>query len=256
MKIAVYNQQNDKVKDITLSPNFDIKVSSEAVTLYINYLRAALRSPIANTKDRGDVSGGGRKPYKQKGTGNARAGSTRSPLWVGGGVTFGPTNDRNFRIRINSKEKKRVIFGILADLIRDTKVKVIDDLTLAKIKTKNAASILESIQAEGKTSVIIESSDVNTILSFRNIAGVFVMTPNKLDVINLMSSNTVIVSEKALARFEEVYAPKKVAKTSEKIEEPKEEKVENKETKQEKPKTEKVEKPKAAPKAKKTVNKE
>ena len=206
MKLAVYNQQGEKKSDIILSPAFDVKVSSQAVTLYINYLRAALRFPIANTKDRGQVSGGGRKPYKQKGTGNARAGSNRSPLWVGGGVTFGPNTDRNYHIRINAKQKKQVILGILADLIRDKKVKAIEDLTFAEIKTKYASTVLDNLEANGKVSVIVMPSDTNTILSFRNIAGSFIMTPNKLDVINLISSETVIVSKEALKKYEELYS--------------------------------------------------
>jgi large subunit ribosomal protein L4 len=232
MKLAVYSQSGEKVSDITLSSAFDIQVSRESVTQYLNYLRSALRFPIANTKDRGAVSGGGRKPYKQKGTGNARAGSTRSPLWVGGGVTFGPSNERNFQIRINAKQKKRVILGILADLIRENKVKVINDMTLDEIKTKIATGILTNLEASGKVSVIVMPSDTNAIMSFRNIAGALVMTPNKLDMINLLSSNMVMISKAALEKFEELYSSKakslKLKAEGKEESTPKEEKTEEK----------------------------
>lgn len=226
MKIAVYNQQGEKKTDITLSPAFDVKVSSQAVTLYINYLRAALRFPIANTKDRGQVSGGGRKPYKQKGTGNARAGSNRSPLWVGGGVTFGPNTDRNYHIRINAKQKKQVILGILADLIRDKKVKAVDDFAFSEIKTKYASTVLDNLEASGKTAVIVMPSDTNTILSYRNIAGAYIMTPNKLDMVNLLSSETVIISKEALTKYEELYSINKANAKAEEVVEEKEETTE------------------------------
>ncbi len=209
MNLAVYNQKAEKKTELALPSEFDMKVSAEAVTLYINYLRAALRFPVANTKDRSEVSGGGRKPYKQKGTGNARAGSTRSPLWVGGGVTFGPHNEKNFRIRMNSKQKKQVIFGILADLIRDEKVRTIDNLTLEEIKTKNAAEIVNNFDAIGKVAVIVMPTDANTIMSFRNIAGVNIMTPSKLDVVNLMSSSLVLISKDALLKYNEFYSFRK-----------------------------------------------
>ena len=128
MKVAVLNQKGEKVEDLTLSKSFDVEVSAHSRTLYINYLRAALRSPIANTKDRSEVSGGGKKPWKQKGTGNARVGSSRSPLWVHGGVTFGPNNDQNFKIRINHKEKKKVFLGLIGDMVKNDKLVVLTDL--------------------------------------------------------------------------------------------------------------------------------
>lgn len=208
MKIAVYNQKGEKTGDMQLSDAFDVEVSPKAITLYINYLRAALRSPIANTKDRGAVSGGGRKPWKQKGTGNARAGSTRSPLWIGGGVTFGPSSARNFTKRINSKEKKRVILGIIGQIFRDKKAMVIENLTVSKPSTKDAFQILENLKSEGKISVLYSATDENASLSFRNLSGVKQMKSTHLDIINLISSNNVIASKKALEEIESVFTPK------------------------------------------------
>lgn len=211
MKISVYNQQGEKKEDLTLSNIFDVEVGSKAATLYINYLRSALRFPIANTKNRGEVSGGGRKPWKQKGTGNARAGSSRSPLWVGGGVTFGPTNDRNFRKRLNSREKRRVILGLISELAKDNKMIVLDGIKEEIKKTKEAAEILDNLKAEGKISVILSKENGSTYLSFRNIAGVKIMSPSKLDMIYLISSDKVVVSQEALKQLEEIFSEKKEA---------------------------------------------
>lgn len=208
MKISVYSQSGEKIEELTLSEAFDVKASSASVTLYINYLRNSLRAPIANTKDRSAVSGGGKKPYKQKGTGNARAGSSRSPLWVGGGVTFGPKSDQNWKTRINSRERKRVILAIIAEFFKDNKALVVDDLSIDAPKTKKADEILNKIKAEGKISLITVTDDKNAAASFRNIAGVFAMSPNRLDMLNLISSNHMVLSKKALEELEIVYTTK------------------------------------------------
>lgn len=211
MKVAVYSQSGEKKEDLTLSEAFEVKASNATITLYINYLRNSLRAPIANTKDRGAVSGGGKKPYKQKGTGNARAGSSRSPLWVGGGVTFGPKSDQNWKTRINSKERKKVILGIVAEFLRDKKVLVVENLAIDAPKTKKADEILNNIKASGKISVISVVDDKHAAVSFRNIAGVHAMSPNRLDMINLISSNQLVFSKKALEEMEVVYTSKAVA---------------------------------------------
>ena len=215
MKVAVLNQKGEKVEDLTLSKSFQGEVSSQAVTLYVNYLRAALRAPIANTKDRSEVSGGGKKPWKQKGTGNARVGSSRSPLWVHGGVTFGPSNENNFKLRINSREKKRVILGIFADLIRDKKAIFLTDLVMAEPKTKAASEILENINAHGKIAVIANANDTNANISFRNISGVKSMKPTHLDMIYIMSSDQIVVSKEALSELENIYSSDKSKKETE-----------------------------------------
>jgi len=215
MKVAVLNQKGEKIEDLTLSKAFLGEVSAEAVTLYVNYLRAALRSPIANTKDRSEVSGGGKKPWKQKGTGNARAGSSRSPLWVHGGVTFGPSNENNFRKRINSREKKRVILGIFADMIRDKKAIFLTDLSVPEAKTKQASDILENVKASGKITVIANAKDTNANISFRNLNGVKPMKPTHLDMIYLMSSDQIVISKDALVELENIYIVDKPKKEAE-----------------------------------------
>jgi large subunit ribosomal protein L4 len=220
MKITSYNQAGEKKEDISMSAIFDAEVGSKAATLYINYLRSALRFPIANTKNRGEVSGGGKKPWKQKGTGNARAGSSRSPLWVGGGVTFGPNNDQNFHKRINSRERRRVILGLIGEIIRDKKMIALDSFKIEAPKTKDAATLLSEVKAEGKVSVILSKENGNANMAFRNIAGVKVMSPSKLDMIYLTSCDKVVISKEALKQLEEIFSGKQetVKKVAEKTE--------------------------------------
>jgi len=217
MKTAVYNQKGEKTGDLTLSDCFSVDLKSKALTEYVNYLRSALRNPVANSKDRSQVSGGGKKPWKQKGTGNARVGSNRSPLWVGGGVTFGPLSAQNFKKRINAREKKRVILGIIGDFFENKKAYVVENLNMPLIKTKNASSLLQNFKADGKIGVIVSLEDENSLLSFRNIGGIDVMRPNKMNMIHIISSDSVIMSKKALSEIEEIFSVKK-AKVAEKIE--------------------------------------
>lgn len=208
MKVAVLNQKGVKVKDLEVPAAFDVTVSDESVTLYVNYLRAALRDPVANSKDRSEVRGGGRKPWKQKGTGRARHGSTRSPLWVGGGVTFGPSNDQNFKLRINKSLKRKVILSTIGQLFRDKKAIIIDSLNLLETKTKNAVEILDNVKAEGKISLIFNADEANCEKSFRNIAGVNLAMPEKLNMIALMSSDKLVMSESSLKKISEVFGSK------------------------------------------------
>lgn len=209
MKISVLNQKGEKVSDLQLSKAFDVEISDESLTLYVNYLRNALRGPVANSKDRSEVSGGGRKPYKQKGTGRARPGSTRSPLWVGGGVTFGPSSEQNFRTRINKNLKKKVILGVIADAARQNKLIILDSLAMAEPKTKAAVNVLSNIKAEGKISLVLSDTDSNCDKSFGNIEGVNLMMPGRLNVINILSSNNIVLSEKSLEQIEALYTSNK-----------------------------------------------
>jgi large subunit ribosomal protein L4 len=208
MKVAVYSKTGEKVKELALPKIFDVKFQPKNITRYFNYLRAAQRSPIANTKNRGEVSGGGRKPWRQKGTGNARVGSTRSPLWVGGGVTFGPTNERNFHQRINRKEKRQAILSLITEIAKNKKV-IISDLEMAEPKTRKAVEILTKLNLSGKIAIIIPENKENTWLAMRNIAGVKVMSPNMIDFIYLLAADNVVMTEDAFLEFEKVFGEKK-----------------------------------------------
>lgn len=209
MKLAVLNQNGEKVSETAVPEIFTVSASSRNTTLYLNYLRAALRSPIANTLGRGEVSGGGRKPWRQKGTGNARAGSTRSPLWVGGGVTFGPTSERNFHLRMNQQARRSALLGLLSDLAQEKKVIIVDNISLKTAKTRDAVEILNKLGTEGKIALIITDEDVNTGLSFRNIAGLKVMTPHHLDFLYLLGCNKVILTKAVLKQLADIFGSKK-----------------------------------------------
>lgn len=204
MNVAVYSKTGEKIKELALPEIFNIKFQPKNITQYFNYLRAIRRSPIANTKNRGEVSGGGRKPWKQKGTGNARVGSTRSPLWIGGGVTFGPTNERNFDQRINRREKRQAILSLIAEIAKNKKV-MICDLEITEPKTKQAAEALSKLDLAGKIAIIIPENKENTWLAMRNIAGVKVMSPNMIDFIYLLDADNVVMTEDALMEFEKVF---------------------------------------------------
>lgn len=192
MKLPVLNQNGEKVEELAWPEIFDVSVSSVVITLYHNFLRAAKRQPIANTKDRGEVSGGGKKPWKQKGTGNARAGSIRSPLWIGGGVTFGPRLERNFYQRQNSKVRRKAREMLLLDLTKDKKVVIVDKLEIEN-KTRRAVEVLNNLKVSGKIAVILKKGN----LAFRNIAGVKVFTPARLDFIYLLAAEAVVISRQA-----------------------------------------------------------
>jgi len=202
MKISVLNQSGEKVKDLALSPVFEAKISDSALALYVGYLRNAMRDAVANSKDRSEVSGTGKKPYKQKGTGNARQGSRRAPHFVGGGVAFGPTSERNFTTRINKNLKKKAILAILGEIFSQNKGIVIDSLKMDEPKTSHAGEILDNVKAAGKISVVFGTSDENAFLSFRNIEGVKLSMPGKLDIMNLLSSDSVVISEESLKEIE------------------------------------------------------
>lgn len=206
MKVAVLNQKGEKVRDLDLPAAFDVEISAPALSQYISYLRNALRDPIANTKDRSEVSGGGKKPWKQKGTGRARHGSTRSPLWVGGGVTFGPSSDQNFHVRINKNLKKKAILNSVGEAFRGKKAIVVENLEISEPKTAKAVEILENVKATGKICVIFDREENNTSKSFRNISGINLGMPDKLNVINLLSSNSVVISEKSIMKIAEIYS--------------------------------------------------
>jgi len=205
MKIEVFNQSGEKVKDLQLSKIFDVEISSKALTLYVNYLRNAMRAPIANTKDRSDVSGGGKKPFKQKGTGRARQGSTRSPLWVGGGVTFGPSSEQNFHTKMNKSAKKQVMLGLISELVKEKKAIGVESLSFPKPATKEAVEVLGKLKSEGKVSVILNDNDQNAEKSFRNIGGVKLMQPGRINVIDLLATDKLIISLGSIEKIEQIY---------------------------------------------------
>jgi large subunit ribosomal protein L4 len=208
-KVAVYNTAGEKVSDVELNSKiFGVeKIDANLVHQAVRAQLSNARKSTAHTKYRGEVSGGGKKPWKQKGTGRARAGSSRSPLWKGGGVTFGPRNTRNWSLKMNRSAFRKAIFTILTDKLNDKKVAVLDKFESA-LKTKDLASQLTALagQAElGKKRVLILAKhDEQTARAARNLANTTVLLANQLNAVDLLK-NDVIVTKDALEVMEKTY---------------------------------------------------
>ena len=205
-KIDVYNMQGKKVSDIELNENiFGIKPNEKVVhTALVNYM-ANQRQGTANTKTRAEVSGGGRKPWKQKGTGRARQGSIRAPQWFKGGIALGP-KPRDYRYTINKKERRLAIKSVLSSKVLEKNLVVVDKLELDEIKTKNMVNILENLKVEGKTLIILPEKNLNVQKSAKNIEGVKTGLVNTINVYDLLKYNKLILTVDSVKSLEEVYA--------------------------------------------------
>ena len=205
-KIDVYNMQGKKVSDIELNENiFGIKPNEKVVhTALVNYM-ANQRQGTANTKTRAEVSGGGRKPWKQKGTGRARQGSIRAPQWFKGGIALGP-KPRDYRYTINKKERRLAIKSVLSSKVLENNIVVVDKLELDEIKTKNMVNVLENLKVEGKTLIILPEKNLNVQKSAKNIEGVKTGLVNTINVYDLLKYNKLILTVDSVKSLEEVYA--------------------------------------------------
>jgi large subunit ribosomal protein L4 len=203
-KIKIYNQKGETVKEISVPKCLQIEYKSDLVSRYIDFLRSQKREAVANTKDRSEVSGGGRKPWRQKGTGNARAGSSRSPIWVGGGVTFGPTNERNYSKRMNSKERKQALMMLFADRLKS--LMIIDKIEISEPKTKNALKILDKLPLqEGEITLFLSRDSQNSILAFRNLPFLNLMQAKNIDVLKIGEKNQLLFEESEFNSFVKIY---------------------------------------------------
>ena len=196
--VKVYNQEGKEIENLGLNEAvFGLPWNADLVSQALRVFLANKRQVLASTKDRAQVRGGGRKPWKQKGTGRARVGSSRSPLWVGGGVTHGPTNARNFAIKINDKVKKAAKCMILSYFVKNNKSCAL--MLTGKInKTKDAYSLLLKAECSGKSALIIKSDDEISKSSFRNIANIDVMSVNKIKYGNLMTFDNLVFSTEGI----------------------------------------------------------
>ena len=204
-KIEVLNVQGKKVKDLDLDDKvFAIKPNTNVVhETVVNYL-ANQRQGTQSTKTRSEVSGGGRKPWRQKGTGRARQGSIRAPQWIKGGIALGP-KPRTYSYKINKKERDLAVRSVLSSKVSEKEMTVLDKLELKEIKTAEVAKILGTLKLEGKTLVVIESSDKNVQRSARNIEGVKALTVDTLNVYDLVKYTNLLITEDAVKKLEEVY---------------------------------------------------
>lgn len=205
-KVDVYNMEGKKVSDIELKQEiFGIEPNENIVhTALVNYL-ANQRQGTGNTKTRAEVSGGGRKPWRQKGSGRARQGSIRAPQWYKGGVALGP-KPRSFKYRINKKEKRLAIKSILSSKVLENELLVVDNLDLKEIKTKNMVKVLNNLKVEGKALIILPEKNLNTQKSARNIEGIKTILINTINVYDLLNCNKLVLTVDAVKKIEEVYA--------------------------------------------------
>ncbi len=213
LKVKVYNKSAENVKELEVSSKiFEVKASNELLHQVVVSQMANARQVIADTKGRAEVSGGGKKPWKQKGTGRARAGSSRSPLWRGGGVTFGPSSDRNFKKKINQKMKQKAMFMVLSDKLATGHLLVIDDLKFGDFKTKDFNKMLKSLEEkvlnDSRRDVLIVNTekDEKTLFSGRNLKGVKIVNQENLSVLELLDYKNLILSEESIKVLEKTYA--------------------------------------------------
>ena len=183
---------------------FGVEVNEHLVHLAVVAQLANKRQGTQKAKTRSEVSGGGRKPWRQKGTGHARQGSTRSPQWKGGGVVFAPT-PRDYTIRLNKKEKRAALRSALTSRVQDNKFIVVDELKFDEIKTKKFQNVMDNLKVS-KALVVLADNDQNTVLSARNIAGVKTSQVGSINVYDILKYNTLVATKAAVASIEEVYA--------------------------------------------------
>jgi len=205
-KIDVYNMEGKKVSDVELNDNvFGIEPNEAIVhSVLVNYL-ANQRQGTQSTKTRSEVSGGGRKPWRQKGTGRARQGSIRAPQWVKGGIALGP-RPRSYKYTVNKKERRLAIKSLLSSKVLEKELTVVDKLELTEIKTKTMVKALADLKVEGKTLIVLPENNKNVLMSARNIEGVKTITLNNINVFDLLKYNNLVLPLETVKKIEEVYA--------------------------------------------------
>ena len=205
-KIDVYDIKGKKVSDVELAESvFGIEPNEAIVhSVLVNYL-ANQRQGTQSTKTRAEVRGGGRKPWRQKGTGRARQGSIRAPQWIKGGIALGP-KPRSYRYTVNKKEKRLAIRSVLSSKVLENKLTVVDKLELAEIKTKSMVNALNNLKLEGKTLVILPEKNLNVQASTRNIEGAKAILANTINVYDLLRYTNLVLTLDTVKKLEEVYA--------------------------------------------------
>ncbi|MBQ8326005.1 MAG: 50S ribosomal protein L4 [Lachnospiraceae bacterium] len=204
--VSVYNMEGKEVGKIDLSDAvFGVEVNEHLLHMAVVQQLANNRQGTQKAKTRSEVSGGGRKPWRQKGTGHARQGSTRAPQWTGGGVVFAPV-PRDYSFKLNKKEKRAALKSALTDRVLANKLLVLDELKLDEIKTKKFQAVLDNLKVTSKALVVLNENDQNVVLSARNIPTVQTTLTNTLNVYDVMKAQTVIVTKDAVKTIEEVYA--------------------------------------------------
>lgn len=204
-KVSVYNTEGSQVGEIELNDAvFGVEINEHLMHKAVVSQLANKRQGTQSAKTRSEVRGGGKKPWRQKGTGHARQGSTRAPQWTGGGVVFAP-KPRDYSIKLNKKEKRAALKSAMASRVAENKFIVVDELKFDEIKTKKFQTVLENLKVNKALVVMGEKND-NVILSARNIPGVHTALVNTINVYDILKYNTMIVTKEAVLAIEEVYA--------------------------------------------------
>lgn len=211
MKTVIYNNKFENSGEVDLNPKiYEVKPEAELIQLAVRAQRANSRPSIAHTKNRGEVSGGGKKPWKQKGTGNARAGSTRSPIWRHGGITFGPRSDRNYSLKLNKKQFRKALYMTLSDKAMNNQFLVFSDLSLQNPKTKEMSSFLSGLKAKvakdaKKFLFVIPTGNENVERATKNLRNAKVIRANSLNVIDVLEADSVVLPQNSLELIEKTY---------------------------------------------------
>ena len=204
-KVSVYNIEGNKVGDMELNDAvFGVEVNEHLVHMAVVSQLANKRQGTQSAKTRSEVSGGGRKPWRQKGTGHARQGSTRAPQWTGGGIVFAP-KQRDYSFKMNKKEKNLALKSVLTSKVAEDKLIVLDSISFDEIKTKKMVAVLNNLKAD-KALVVLNDNDKNVILSAKNIPDVKTALTNTINVYDILKYDKLIVTKDAVATIEEVYA--------------------------------------------------
>ena len=203
--VAVYNIEGKEVDKLELNDNvFGVEINEHLVHLAVVSQLANGRQGTQSAKTRSEVSGGGRKPWRQKGTGHARQGSTRAPQWTGGGIVFAP-KPRDYSFKMNKKEKRIALLSALSSKVADNKIVVLDAFNLDEVKTKKFAEVMSNLKVD-KALVVIEGENKNVVLSGRNIPTVKVSATNEINTYDVLKYETLVVTKAAVEKLEEVYA--------------------------------------------------
>ena len=220
MKITVYNQEGNKVEEQELNPIiFDVEINPEVIHQVIIAQRANARQVLAHTKTRGEVRGGGKKPWKQKGTGRARAGTIRSPLWKGGGVVFGPSKERNFSQKVNKKMKKKALFMILTDKVKSDWMITLDKLELVEGKTREFLKVLNNLdklllpikkekqkkEKREKILIIVENKNENLVRAVKNVPRIGTIRADCLNIVDLLKYKYLLITKEGIKKIEKTY---------------------------------------------------
>ena len=204
-KVSVYNMEGKEVGTIELNDAvFGVEVNEHLVHMAVVQQLANNRQGTQKAKTRSEVSGGGRKPWRQKGTGHARQGSTRSPQWTGGGVVFAPV-PRDYSFKLNKKEKRAALKSVLTSRVQDGKLIVVDELKFDEIKTKNFKAVMDNLKVS-KALVVLADNDEKVVMSARNLASIKTELVGSINVFDILKGDTLVLTKDAVAKIEEVYA--------------------------------------------------